>query len=130
MKQISLMDKYPVNELVVAKDETNFTSVDTIIAYLKDKVDAHPVATYIACFNHYAHTQSLEDKKINPNILDAQNIIFCFGKEIPSPAILAVRPRSIGVVEMSDSFVLTFMDAPNKQLHNVMISWVQSVVNK
>jgi len=130
MKQISLMDKYPVNELVVAKDETNFTSVDTIIAYLQEKVDAHPVATYIACFNHYEHTQSLADKKINPDILDAQNIIFCFGKEIPNPAILAVRPRSIGVVEMSDAFVITFMDAPNRQLHNVMVSWVQSVLNK
>ena len=130
MKQISLMDKYPVNELLVAKDKTSFDSVDAIIAYLKGKVDSHPVATYIACFNHYEHTQSLEEKKINPSILDAQNIIFCFGKEIPTPAILAVRPRAIGVVEMSDSFVLTFMDAPNSQLHNVMVSWVKSIINK
>jgi len=129
MKQISLMDKYPVNELRVAKDKITFTSVETIIAYLKAKIDAHPVATYIACFNHYEHTQSLEEKKINPEILDAQNIIFCFGKEIPMPAILAVRPRSIGVVEMNDHFVLTFMDAPNRELHEVMVGWVQSVTN-
>jgi hypothetical protein len=130
MKQISLMDKYPVNELTVAKEATRFNSIDEIMTYLKGKVDEHPVATYIACFNHYEHTQTLEDKKINPTILDAQNIIFCFGKEIPNPAILAVRPRAIGVVERADDFVLTFMDAPNSKLHDVMVSWVNSVVNR
>ena len=130
MKQISLMGKYPVNELLIAKEKSSFSSVDAIIAYLKGKVDSHPVATYIACFNHYEHTQSLEDNKMNPDILDAQNIIFCFGKELPNPAILAVRPRSIGVVEMSDSFILTFMDVPNSKLHDVVASWVKSVENK
>jgi hypothetical protein len=129
MKQISLMGKYPVNELTVAKEATNFNSVDEIIAHFKDKVDEHPVATYIACFNHYAHTKSLEEHKMDSTILDAQNLIFCFGKELPNPAILAVRPRSIGVVERADDFVLTFMDVPNSKLHDVVVSWVNSVVN-
>ena len=130
MKQMNLMDKYPVNELEISKDETTFQSVEEIITFIKEKVDNHPIATYISVFNHYQHTQSLAENKINKEILDAQNIIFCFGKEIPMPAILAVRPRSIGIVEMDNFFVITFMDAPNAQLHDVMVSWVKSIVNK
>jgi len=131
MKQTLLMEKYPVNELDIAKSETTLTSVNEILAFLKDKIDTHPVATYIATFDHYTHTKSLgENGEIADDILDAQNIICCFGKQIPKPAMLAVRPRAIGVVEMSDKFVLSFMDAPNPQAHEAMVSWVKDIKNK
>ena len=130
MTQMNLMEKYPVCVLEVAKDETTFQSVDEVLDYLKSKIDAHPVATYIAIFDHYTHTSNLEEGTLSSDILDAKNIICCFGKQLPKPVLMAVRPRSIGVAEMSDKFVVSFMDAPNPQAQEAMVAWVNSIVNK
>ena len=130
MKEMNLMEKYPIVVLEVAKDETTFKDVDEVLAYLKSKIDAHPVATYISIFDHYTHTSNLEEGKLSSDILDAKNIICCFGKELPSPFVMAVRPRSIGVAEMADKFVVSFMEAPNPVAQEAMVSWVKSIVNK
>ena len=130
MKQMNLMEKYPVTALEIAKDETTYKNVDEILVYLKSKIDTHPVATYIATFDHYTHTSNLEDGALSSDILDAKNIVCCFGKQLPNPLVMAIRPRSIGVAEMADKFVVSFMDAPNPQAQEAMASWVQSIVNK
>lgn len=131
MKQTLVMEKYPVSELDIAKNETTFQKVDEVIAYLKEKIEKHPVAAYIAIFDHYEHTKGLgENGQISPDILDAKNIICCFGKQLPKANIMAIRPRSIGVAEMSDKFVVSFMDAPNPQAHEAMCSWVKGIKNK
>jgi len=61
MKKTILMDKYPIFSLEVSKNETTFTTVGEIISHLKSLVDNHPVAKYIALFDHYEHTKSMED---------------------------------------------------------------------
>jgi hypothetical protein len=127
MQKTILMDKYPVHSFELNKDETNFTNVDEIIQTLKSFIDAHPVAVYITIFDHYAHTKSLADATIDENILDAKNLVFCFGKQIPTSKILAVRPRSIGVCKTTTGFNIDFMQAPNDQLNNTMIEWVESL---
>ena len=130
LTETMIMEKYPVSSMDILKTETTFKSVDEILNYLKEKIDNHPVATYIATFDHYAHTKSLGDNgQINNDILDAKNIVCCFGKQLPNPVFLAVRPRSFGVAEMADKFVLSFMDAPNPQAHEAMSSWVKGIVN-
>jgi len=131
MTETMVMGKYPISELSIAKSDTTFTTADEIIETLKEKIDAHPVAVFIATFDHYAHTKSLgENGMISDDILDAKNIICCFGKALPEANMVAVRPRSIGVVEMKNEFVVSFLDAPNPQAHEVMISWVKSIKNK
>ncbi len=127
MKQTIFKEKYPLFSYEVAKSETNKKSVDDIIAYFKEKIDAHPVATYIATFDHYAHTKSLAEHSINPDIKDVKNIIFCFGTEIPTSKVAAVRPRSIGVCEMEDSFIIDFMEAPNEKANDFMENWTKSL---
>jgi len=129
MKQSIFMEKYHIQEIDIKKSETSFTNVDEIIAFLKTKVDEHKVATYIAIFDHYAQTSSLEDGSIAPEILNAKNIVFCFGKELPKAQVLAIRPRSIGVVERSEDFVLSFLVAPNPMANGSMIEWCKSVAN-
>ena len=129
MQKTIFMDKYPVYSLKVLKSETSLKNVDEILAYFKDKIDSHKIATYIAIFNHYSHTQKL-DGEINADILDAKNIVFCFGAAIPNSKILAVRPRSIGIAELKDSFMIEFMEAPKEKLHNVMQSWAKEIVTK
>ena len=130
MTKTILMDKYPIFSLEVNKDESTFKTVDEIIEHLKSLVDSHPVAKYIATFDHYAHTSSMQDGVINDEIKDAKNLIFCFGKQLPSTKILAVRPRSIGVSELENSFVIDFLEVPNEQLHVVTEGWAKSVANK
>ncbi|MCX6076276.1 MAG: hypothetical protein NTW78_05230 [Campylobacterales bacterium] len=123
MTKTILMDRYPVFTLALHKDEIEQKTAPEIIQYFKDRVDEHPVAEFIAIFNHYEHTQKLNGE-INDEILDAQNIIFCFGAAIPSTKILAVRPRSIGVAELENKFVIEFMEVPNEKLHAVVEKWV------
>ena len=123
------MDKYPVYSLEIDKNEIAQTTVEEIIEYFKQKIDSHKIAKFIAVFNHYEHTSSLGGE-INPDIKDAQNIIFCFGPAIPNTKILAARPRSIGVCELEYKFIIEFMEAPKEQLHNVMESWAKGLIRK
>ncbi len=128
MKQITLMDKYPIFELEVEKSRTDLKSVDEVLEHLKGEIESHPVATFIAIFDHYSHTKSLDDGEISEDILDAKNIILCFGKKLPKPNLMGVRPRAIGVAELKDSFVLSFMEAPNPDATKAMKSWVKSII--
>ena len=129
MKQIIVMEKYPVFTIELNKNETTHKTVDEILEYLKEQIDAHPVATYIGTFDHYTHTSNLEVGEINPNIVDAKNIICCFGKKLPKPEVLAVRPRAIGVAELVDKFVISFLEAPNPDANETMESWVKNINN-
>jgi hypothetical protein len=126
MKKTIFMDKYPVYTLELDKSEVEQKNVDEIIAYFKEKIDAHKIAKFIAVFDHYEHTSSMGGE-INPEIKDAQNIIFCFGPAIPNTKILAARPRSIGVCELEDKFVVEFLEAPKEQLHELMESWAKAL---
>ena len=129
MKQKIFKEKYHIFELEYQKDEIKYKNVDEIISALQVKIDAHPVLAFIAIFDQYKHTSSLEGSEINPNIKAAKNIVFCFGKELPTPEVLAVRPRSIGVCEMKDSFVVNFLEAPNEMANKTMEDFVKSLAN-
>ncbi len=127
MKQETLMEKYPVVSMELGKDEITQKSVDELLSYFQECIESDPIATYIAIFDHYAHTSQLESGEIAPEILDAKNILFCFGAKLPNPKILAVRPRSIGVAETANSFVISLMEAPNEPMHLKMEDWVKAL---
>ncbi len=129
MKKTIFMDKYPVFTLEIQKNETSLKDVDAIISYFKEKIDAHKIAAFISIFDHYSHTQALGGE-INPEIKDAKNIVFCFGAAIPNTKMLAVRPRSIAVAQLEDSFMIEFIEAPKEQLHEVMENWTKEIVTK
>ncbi len=129
MKQTVVMEKYPVFELDIKKSETTFKNVDEIMSYLKEQIDAHPIAVYISTFDHYSHTKSLEEGVISDDILDAKNIVCCFGKNLAKANVLSVRPRSIGVAELKDIFVVSFLEAPNPIANEAMESWVKGIAN-
>jgi len=127
MKSTTINETHPIKVLVLKREETQFTKADDIIAYIKNSVDAHPVAAYIATFDHYAHTKGLSDHEMSQGIIDAKIAIFCFGKELPNPELAAVRPRSIAVVEEEDAFTVSFMDVPNPQVHEAMEKLVKGI---
>ena len=130
MKQSLLQEKYPVLDIEIEKSETTFNNVDEIIEYFRTQIENHPVAKFISIFDHYAHTRSLEEGTISDEILDAKNIVFCFGIALPNPHVMAVRPRSIGVTETKNSFVIAFMEAPMPIANNAMEAWAKGVRNK
>jgi hypothetical protein len=129
MKTITVLEKYPVFTMEIEKKRTTYTTIDEIFTYLKEQIEAHPIATYIGEFDHYAHTSSLEEGKIAENIQAAKNLLCCFGKVLPKPEVLAVRPRSIGVADMGNSFVISFLEAPNIDANNAMENWVKGIEN-
>lgn len=81
---------------------------------------------YISTFDQFSQTKRV-DGVIREDIKDAKNIIFCFGKEIPTPEVLAVRPRAIGVCELEDMFVVNFLEAPNEQANVIMEEMIKSL---
>ncbi|MEA3522663.1 MAG: hypothetical protein U9R50_06785 [Campylobacterota bacterium] len=129
MQEKLFKEKYPIHTITIKKDEAKFDNIDAIIETIQNSVKAHPVATYIGIFDHYTHTSQLSDGEIAPQMSDAKNIIFCFGKELLNPMVLAVRPRSIGVADMGESFVLSFLEAPNPAANQAMIQWCKSVAS-
>ena len=127
MKKSILMDKYPVYSLKLEKSEVVQKNVPEIIEYFKQKIENHKIAKFIAIFDHYSHTKGLGGA-IMDGMLDAQNIIFCFGPALPNTKILAVRPRSIGICEFNDHFIIDFLEVPKEELHTLMESWTKSLV--
>ena len=122
MKQLHFQEKYPITVVDIAKSETTFDSVEAIAGYFKDCIARTPRVSYIGSFDHHAHTTAIGGE-ISPDIQAAVNVLFCFGHALPNPQVLAVRPRSIGIVDMGDRFVISFMDAPMKPANDAMQAW-------
>jgi len=129
MTQIQLMEKYPVFTKKILKNRTTFKNVDEIIEYFHQKIDADSIAIYIGIFDHYSYTIGLKNHEISEDILDAKNIMCCFGDKLLIPELPAVRPRSFGVVLTKDSFVISFLQAPSSTANAIMIEWVEAIEN-
>ncbi len=129
MKQVTLMEKYPVFTLIVEKNETTFKNVDEIIEFLKKKIQEDPVATFIAVFDHYSHTKSLSNGEVAPFIKAAKDLIFCFGAQLKDPKVLGVRPRSFGISEIEEGFEISFLEAPNPMANEKMEKWAKEIKN-
>jgi hypothetical protein len=121
MQSVNFKDKFPLYTTTISKESY---SIDELIKYFKAKIESHPIAGFITIFDHYAYTSAKEEHNIPEDILDVKNVIFCFGKEIANPLVPAVRPRSIAIVETKDNFTISFMEAPNGKLTQVMVDWV------
>jgi hypothetical protein len=129
MKQSKLMEKYPLYELALGKEETSCKTVDDIVAALEARIDANPRVALIGIFDHYAHTKSI-DGSIDEGILAAKNIIFCFGFALPNPRVLSVRPRSIGIADMGSHFHISFMEPPMEIATIEMEKWCTELADK
>ncbi|WP_275098774.1 DUF6858 family protein [Sedimenticola hydrogenitrophicus] len=130
MQQSLTREAFSLFSLEIGKSETTLSSVDQILDHLKGCIEADPAAVFIATFDHYAHTRALPNGQIHRDIRAASNIIFCFGLTLPTPQAMALRPRSIGVVELPESFHITFMEAPMPVANTAMESWARSVRNR
>ena len=122
MKQIHFQEKYPITEVQVNKSETSLQSMAAVVAYFHEKIEANEKVAYIGTFDHLAHTQKIGGE-IEAGSLGAMNVVFCFGFALQNAHVMAVRPRSIGICEYADKYVVTFMDAPMKPANDAMQAW-------
>ncbi|SDH06230.1 DUF6858 family protein [Roseospirillum parvum] len=129
MKQSLLMEKYPVFDMELPKAETDFDSVEAIVAELKARIEETEGVVFIADFDHYAHTRDTGGQ-IDSKIKAARNVVFCFGRMLPNPHVLAVRPRSIGVCDMGDHFHIAFLEAPMEVANTAMESWCKNLFRR
>lgn len=127
MQQKIFKEKYPIFSLEFGKTESKYDCVPEILDALQQKIEAHPKAGFIARFNHFEHTTNIGGE-IADEIQDAQNIILCFGMQLPSADPVAVRPRSIGVTDLGDRFVVNFLEAPNPIANETMETWAKSLI--
>jgi hypothetical protein len=127
LKQTLLKEKYPIFSLELGRDEIELGSVDEIAGYFKQRIEAHRATCFIAEFDHYAHTRSLPEGRVGGGILAAKNLIFCFGITLPNAHALALRPRSIGIAETAEGFIISFMEAPMPVANSAMESWAKDL---
>ncbi len=128
MQKTIFKDKYPIWTLELKKSEIKQKNVAEIIDYFHKKINNHPFAKYIATFDHYNHIKSI-DGTIVPEVLDMQNIIFCYGPDILDTKVAAIRPRSIGVCQLKDGYTIEFMEAPSKPAHDAIVEWIEDIKN-
>jgi hypothetical protein len=129
MKKTVFMDKYPLYSLEMQKSEIKLSNTDEVVEYFKEKIQNHPIAKFITVFDHYSHTKELGGE-IMDGLINAKNIIFCFGQAIPNTKMLALRPRSIAVCEFEDKIVIDFLEAPKEEIHQLMQKWTIELKNK
>lgn len=128
MKQTLLQEKYPIFVAEIAKAETTCQSVAELVAYYQAKIAENPKVQFIGVFDHYAHTSKIGGPIVE-GMTAAVDVIFCFGFAIPTPQMLAVRPRSIGIADMGDKFVISFMEAPMQPANQAMEAWTLALRN-
>jgi hypothetical protein len=128
MKRTLLHEKYPIFVAEIAKTETRYPTVDALVEHYKARIAENPKVKFIGVFDHYAHTRSLGGD-IAPGIEAAVDVIFCFGFALPSAQMLAVRPRSIGIADMGDTFIVSFMEAPMQPANQAMEAWTLGLRN-
>ncbi len=115
----------PMFVLEFSAGETSATGLDDMVALLRAEIDRHACARFIGVFDHFAHTRALPDGEIAPGIVDARNVVFCFGMSIPEPCALATRPRSIGLCQLSGRFVVSFLEHPMPLANTAVEGWVR-----
>ncbi len=128
LKETLLQETFPVYCLELDRDEVRFDSVDEIADYFKQCIEESRCARFIAEFDHYAHTRSLPEGRIDKDMRSAKNVVFCFGIVLPDPHALAARPRSIGVAETTEGFLITFLEAPMPVANSAMEAWARGLL--
>ncbi|MGV6818729.1 MAG: DUF6858 family protein [Thiotrichales bacterium] len=127
MKERVELQEYPVFSLELEKSESRFSTIDEITAFIREKVESHPMAAFITVFDHLGHSRKIKEASIDRKLLAAKNVVFCFGLCLHDATAMATRPRSLGVAEYADRFVISFIEAPMPVVNSAMESWAREL---
>ncbi len=126
MKKSILLDTHPMYSIKFLKNEMKYSDIDAIIEHFKREIEANPEGGFITVFDHYSHTKKMGGEILDI-IVDAKNLLFCFGHTIKNIEILAFRPKSIAICELKDSFVFEFLETPRPEVNQWMSSWIKAL---
>ena len=127
MKKVQVLEKYPVYVAELPKAETDVESADQVIARLREQVESKPGSTFIGVFDQYAHVKRQPEGKIADDIKDSKHLLFCLSNAVPNALVTSVRPRAISVVEFTDKFVISYLEAPVEATNQVMAGWIEAL---
>jgi len=125
MKESLSHETYPLYTLEAPKESCGCTNYQEIILRIEELIKAHDRASFIQLFDHLKQTRATPNTHISEDILSAMSIIFCFGLALPTPQITATNPRTMGIVELRDSFVITFLETPMPLANTTMEKWAR-----
>jgi hypothetical protein len=126
MEQTHFNEKYPVYEARIEKSETTAKTCNEVLERLKADVAADNRTKFIGEFDHLAHTRDIGGE-VADGIQAAGHVVFCFGMKLPNARVMAVRPRSIGVTEFDDHFIVNFLEPPMPVATDAMETWVKAL---
>jgi len=126
MTRSILLDTHPMYAIKFLKNEMKFSDITQIVNHFKEKIKENPEGVFITLFDHYSHTKSLNGT-ILEGVVDARNLLFCFGHTIKNIEILAFRPKSIVICELKDSFVFEFLETPRPEVNAWIQSWIKDL---
>lgn len=125
MKESLSHETYPLYTIEVDKPACSCNSIEEIVERLKKSIELHDRASYIDMFDHLKPDCSASHPAVDEDIVHAKSILFCFALALPSPKTTATNPRSMGIVELKDGFVITFLETPMPLANTTMEKWAR-----
>lgn len=126
MQHITVEGRYPVWVEEIAKADTPWRDVDEIAAALSACIHRQAGAAFIGVFDCYGFNLRV-GASLPVDMQDAKTVLFCPGARLPSPAALALCPCAIGVADMGNRFVISFLDAPVVSPTDTLALWVEDL---
>jgi hypothetical protein len=127
MKETLNQVSYPLFTLEVSRDECRFPSLEALAEYFEACISEHPLALLVGRFDHLSHTGRLSEGWVDNEIQGAMSIVFCFGITLPDPTAMATRPRSIGITDLGDRWMISFLEAPMPVVNAALERWSRGV---
>jgi len=126
MQRITLEGGYPAWVEEIAKADTPWRDVDEIAAVLQGRIRRHSGSAFIGVFDHYGLNLRVS-AALPLDMQDAKTILFCPGTKLLDPLLLALSPCAIGVADMGNRFVISFLDSPVIFPTETLNQWVDNL---
>lgn len=126
MQHITVEGRYPVWVEEIAKADTPWRDVDEIAAALSACIRHQAGSAFIGVFDHYGFNLRVCEP-LPIDMRDAKTILFCPGAKLLNPEGLALCPCAIGVADMGNRFVVSFLDAPVVSPVESLALWVEDL---
>jgi hypothetical protein len=117
---------YPVWIEEIAKADTFYRNVDEIVAALQARVARHAQASWIGVCDHYGLNLRLGER-LPAAMQDARIALLCDAPALSGTAFLALQPCAIGVADMGNRFVFSFMERPDAAGNGFLRQWLDGM---
>ncbi|MDD5404621.1 MAG: hypothetical protein PHZ14_08815 [Sulfuricella sp.] len=126
MQRITVDGHYPVWVEEIAKADTPWHDVDEVAAALSAGIRHQAGVALIGVFDHYGLNLRV-GASLPLDMQDAKMVLFCPGARLLRPEGVALCPRAIGVADMGNRFVISFLEAATAASTETLALWVEEL---